>query len=214
LPRPLELAARLLFATMLCGGLAYACRFQLATAAVPAIRAAIAAIATDFQVLGLEVSRDDSQESLRLRANLAHPVRIAGRTLYPFGWAHGTSGWMEVRLTLGGMLSHALLLVIVAVAWPFRTFTEFVVRMTTATVSAALLLVINACSTFHAELRNLIVDTHPDGTVSFALAWSRFLMGGGGFAIAIVLAAFAIALARGTVGWTQGMCSGRVMGVR
>lgn len=213
MPRPLELAVRLLVATLLCGGLAYACRLQIATAAVPAIRSAVALIAKDFQVLGLEVSRDDAKESLRLRASLAHPVRVAGVTLYPFGSQSSTSGWMEVRLTLGGMLSHALLLVIVAVAWPFRTVAEFAARMATAIVSAAMLLLINACSTFHAELSNLIVDSHAAGAVSLALAWSRFLMGGGGFAIAIALAVFAIALGRGAAGRMQGMCSGRVMGV-
>lgn len=127
----------------------------------------------DFEILGLEVTHE-SPEAVRLRASYRR-------------------SWFEVRLTVGGMLSHAALLLIVAAAWRIENAAECLLRAFVSVTLAALLIVMNAVSTFRAELWNL---TACGDAFSLALAWSRVLMGGGAFAIALAFAATAIGLSR------------------
>jgi hypothetical protein len=198
--RPFELVLRLVVAMIVVGGLAYSCRLRIVTAALPLIRATLVRVDADFRVLSLDVARDAAGETLRLRANLAHPVLVAGGTLYPIGWvsnaAGAGAGGVEVRLTVGGVLSHAVLLLIIAAAWPVESLREGLVRSVTSLLLATMLLMMNVTSTFHAELWNQVARAGDVSAASFALAWSRFLMGGGGFATALALAAIAAAMSR------------------
>jgi len=180
---------------MLVGGTIYLLRIAIVSAAVPVIRETLAAVDGDFRILSLDISRRGSGETLRLRANLARPIAVAGGMLHPFGSRPGEIGGMEIHLTLGSVLAQAALLLIVAMAWPMRRIGEAIGRLCAALLLGTIVTVMNAVATFHAELWNATVGAYTESS-TLALAWSRFLMGGGGFAMALAFAAIVIVSCR------------------
>lgn len=189
MPNPLRLGARLIVASIVVLWLALQYQRALVDPLLPAFRVVLTAVQTDFSILGVEVSRAGTREAVRLRANLAHPIYVAGTKVNPI------DGWFEVTLTVGGVLSYSLLTLIVVLAWPFVFWREFLLRMLIALPLMVALILVNVAVTFPAELwfpihGNLV----PDETWPL-LVWSRILMGGGGLVAGIMMGALAIMLA-------------------
>ncbi|MEJ0039619.1 MAG: hypothetical protein WDO68_26845 [Gammaproteobacteria bacterium] len=159
----------------------------VAQSLVPVFSSALERVGTQFKILEIGLHRDGrSNDVIRLRANLAHPIAVTNGTAQPF------EGWYEISITLGSVFSYGLLCLILAIAWPFVGAKQLFFRLIIALPLTALLLVGNVCLTFLAELWNLIRQDFDPGAPSLLLRWSRFAMGGGGFAAAIVLSAIAI----------------------
>jgi hypothetical protein len=149
----------------------------------------------DFAILAIDVVEENSAATLRVRADFAHPVVVAGRVLYPMNSNPRTAGWMQVNVTAGGVLQYLMMAIIVVLAWPTRSLLDYAVRLVIALPLAFLLAVLATATTILAELWFPVhADLAPSETW-LLLTWSRFLMGGGGLALALGVAALAIAIA-------------------
>lgn len=151
---------------------------------------------SDLSILAVEIGHEGPNETVRVRANFSRPIYVAGKSLFPFGWHPGTEGWMEVNLTLGGILQYAAFTIIVVLAWPITKASELALRIAITAPLIALLLLIQVPFMILAEFWFPVhndIDPHSFWPL---LAWSRFLMGGGGVAAAILIGVVAILLAR------------------
>jgi hypothetical protein len=195
LPRPPRLVARLAFVATALLWLTHSCASVIVKPMIPALQAAVAILDDDFRILGMDVSTDGGNKTLRVRADLAHAAVVSGQVLYPISPGAELRGWMEVHLALGGVLQYPLLLLIVVLAWPAKTSRELLARIGIALPLAALLLLLAVPSTILAELWFPIHDDYDPGSFWPLLAWSRFLMGGGGQVLGLLMGITAIVLA-------------------
>lgn len=130
------------------------------------------------------------------RANLARPVVVGNRILYPLG-THGVpDGGFQVTNTVGGVLQLPALLLMIALAWPARRASELAVRLGIALPVTAAVVLLDTPFTAVAELRNGLATAIDPRTVDSWMVASRFLMGGGGYALMLPLTAGSIACAR------------------
>jgi hypothetical protein len=190
MPNPLNLGMRLVLASILVLWVAHQYQRALVSPLLPVFRAVLTAALPDFHILGIEVSNSGKSERVRLRANLARSVKIAGTE------AHPINGWYSVTLTVGGVLMYSLLTCIVVLAWPFAIWRELFVRVVIAVPLITALILTNVAVTFPAELWfPFHADLEPDATWPL-LRWSRILMGGGGLVAGIVMGAMAIIAAK------------------
>lgn len=196
LPSPLELFVRIAVVTAALLVLAQVFRRELVTVMIPTIRTLLDLISDDFTILGIGIGQSGTSEALQIRFNLARVVVINGRAAYPMGWTPATAGWMQVSVTLGSITQHVLMLLIVVIAWPAATLREFNTRLIAALPMSATLLLIDVPVTILAEfwfpIRN---ELDQDGFWPL-LAWSRFLMGGGGLMLAMGMAIVSVATGR------------------
>jgi hypothetical protein len=201
-PRPLSLAVRLLVVAALVLYLVQLLEKAMVEPLVPMYRSVIGLLDQQFVITDARIGRDRGSEVVMFRANLRGPTRFAGRVLYPFGSNGMPAGEYQASCTLGGVLLYSSLLVILALSWPARCVQparrvrELAVRLLISLAFAGLLLLIDVPTTVVAELRHAaetLVDPH---ALSGWMIWSRFLMGGGGIALSILLAALAIAVGR------------------
>jgi hypothetical protein len=163
---------------------------------VPVFRAAVGMLDPQFVITDSRVIQEQTGEVVRFQANLRKPVTIAGQVVYPFG-SHGIpDGGYEVTYTAGGVLQYGALLLIVALAFPAKRAQELMVRLLLCVAFIAALLIIEVPSTVVAELRHGVETMVDPSAVNGWMIWSRFLMGGGGCAVSIVLAALAISAGR------------------
>jgi hypothetical protein len=162
---------------------------------VPVLDDVVAAVSRDFTFLGTELDHGSGQPKIVFRANLSRVQLVGNRFVYPLGFGSQPQGWYQVTLTTGGVLQHALLLLIIVLAWP-ATARELLLRCLLAVPLAALLLWQHVAVTVLAELWFVVREEPAPGEFWPLLAWSRFLMGGGGLAIALALAILAIVLAQ------------------
>ena len=189
---PLKLALRLLVVAIVVLWVAHSFQRALVAPLVPPIRAVVGLIQNNFTILEMDVAHDGPNETLRVRANLARPFSIGATVVYPFGWKPGTEAWMVVNMTLGGVLQYVALMFIAVLAWPVRSLRELAGRVVMTVPLAALLLMLQVPLSILAELwAPLLSDFDPDA-FSPLLLWSRFLEGGGGLAIALLLAVITI----------------------
>ncbi|HKT73403.1 MAG TPA: hypothetical protein VJQ47_10965 [Steroidobacteraceae bacterium] len=162
---------------------------------IPVYIGTIRLLSPEFTVQSVDVAPEGAAETLGVRTNLSVPLLYAGRTLLPFGWNGSPGGGIEVGLSLEGLLEYPAMLFIAVLAWPASTRREFALRIGLAIPAAALLL-LEAPLTVVAELWAILRDDYdPQGYCGWMI-FSRFLMGGGGLALAIVLAGLIVAAAR------------------
>jgi hypothetical protein len=192
-PRPLELAARLLIAALVAFWLMSRLTDPLVRGFLPAIRTAIWVLSDDFVVTSAEIVRTADTQTVRFRANLTRPIRREGYTIYPFGWQGRPLGGFEVKVSLFGVLQYETLLLTLVLAWPVRRMAEVPARLAVCLPLIAVMILIDVPSTVLAELRSGLQEPTSVATDGWML-WSRFLMGGGGLILGIVLAAAAIAV--------------------
>src|SRR5262245_55882891 len=118
LPKPTELAVRVVAASVLVLGLGRVAGPALVQTMAPAVRAAFELIDDDFQILDLAVVREEQHSIFRLRADFARPTYVNGFRLTPRGAYPGELGWYQVQITIGGVLQGAIVALVVLLAWP------------------------------------------------------------------------------------------------
>jgi hypothetical protein len=192
LTAPLKILVRLLITSAVLLGALQLWKRPLIEPMIPLFRVASEFVAQDFKIDDVEIVRHGPNETLQFTANLAAPIFFGGKTLYPFGWNHSPAGGYRVYLTLGGLAGYVALLLIIVIAWPTKRVRNYVIRLALSLLFAAVLLAIDIPFTVAAELRNVLYDYAPH-EINALMVWSRFLMGGGGYTLAILFAGVAIA---------------------
>lgn len=169
---------------------------QLVTPLVPAFCSVMTSLDDRFVVTDARIVRQGANKVVRFRANLARPLVVGEHILYPFGTNGVPAGGFQVTNTVGGVLQLAGLLLIIVLAWPARRIVEFAFRLGVALPLVAVLLLLDTPFTAVAELRNGLTTMLDPRAVDGWMVASRFLMGGGGYALVLLFAAGAIALPR------------------
>jgi hypothetical protein len=196
-PAPLSLAARVLLAALAVLGTAHFTQHRLTSALLPAFATAVWVLDDRFIIKEAVVVGNGVTESVRFRANLARPVVVGEHVIYPFGWNGRPLGGIEVHLTTGGVLLYGSLMLIVVLAWPFRSAAELGTRIALCLVAASVLMLVDVPSTLLAELWHALPAERLDAAPGSGwMIWSRYLMGGGGLVLAMLLGATCIVLAR------------------
>jgi hypothetical protein len=180
-------------ASILVLGVGHLIERKTVEALIPSYRATMGLLDTTFEIEDARVVEFGPNETLRFRANLARPITVEGHTLYPFGWNGGPAGGFQVTNTVGGVLAYAALVLVFVLAWPAKRFKELALRGLLVIPLLAVLLLIDAPITTTAAFWNSLGELLPTHGTSAGIVWSRFMMGGGGFVIALVMAISAIA---------------------
>jgi hypothetical protein len=162
---------------------------------IPVFCATIGFLDNSFIISDARLNRYGPNETVSFQANLARPTSFAETTLYPFGSGNVPPGYAQVDCTLGGVFEYAALILIVSLAWPARRVSEFVLRLLICVPFLLLILMMGVPTTVIAELWNSFEQDANVHVVSNWMVWSRFLMGGGGFVLAMVFAGTAVSLA-------------------
>jgi len=162
---------------------------------LPVLHVLIEAADPDVQVLSLGLANSGGLTVVRLRADLARPVALGGQRLRPL---QESQGWIQIDVTRGGLLQHAVLLLAVVIGWPAGTLRRRVARLAAALPLSVCLFALTCASTFLAEFWVPLYGLTSGSADPLILDWSQFLMGGGGAMLAIALAA-ALVL---TTDWT------------
>jgi|GEM_PF-2497362 len=181
---------------------------QITREFVPIVRAALNTVQDDFTVLSIDMAHENASTTMSVRADLAHPLYVANRVVYPLNSNPTTAGWMQVNITTGGVLQYLVMVAIVVLAWPAFSILEYGSRVAIGGALGFLLAVSSTVTTILAELWFPLHDDLAPTEVWPLLVWSRFLMGGGGLALALGLAAIAISIAANVA--TRGASSVRM----
>jgi hypothetical protein len=187
---------RVALASLLVLGLARACATDIVAGLLPGIGAEVAALDSDFSILSLDFGQDGPSHTVRLRANLAHPIDVAGRTVSPLGWLPDTEGWYQVDLNARGVLQSSIILLIVLLGWPQRSWRELGARLLLALPLLVLLIAVDAPLELLGNLQESVARHWDPQGFRPLFAWDVFLEGGGNSALALGFAALAIAGAR------------------
>lgn len=193
---PRELAVRLAVASVLILGVMHLLQRPAAEALIPVFRMAIQLLTDSFVINDARIAEHGASDTVRFRANLARPITLDGRTIYPFGWNGAPEGGFQVTYTVGGVWSYIALMLIVVFACPGLRAKEYELRLLLSVVPVAVLLLLDVPTTVLAELWNGIYDWADIHRLSGWVIWSRFLMGGGGYLIALLMAAGVLVWAR------------------
>ena len=199
LPRPVPLIARtaLVSAVVLFG--AYSMRRALVEPLLPLVAASMSWLDGNFQVLGVDIAHNGPNEVVRVKANLAHPVYVGTHQVKPFATVPRLAGWYQINLPVAYIFAHCLLVLIIILAWPVSRPAIYAIRMCAALPMMALLLLIDVPVTILAELWSPLHDDFQPFAFWPLLAWSRFMMGGGGFMIAAVMGIATLRISAATV---------------
>jgi hypothetical protein len=187
-PRLPELLVRMLAAALLVLAMGMHFERAIVRSLLPALHSAVAWLGDDYAILDMAIARDGANDTLQTRADFSHSFLINGHVVEPLNGR----GWLQVNHTLGGILAYSELLLILLLAWPAAGFAEYAWRALLGVPLAGALVVLNVTSTTLAELWAALQQELAPASYSPLLAWSRFLMGGGGWVLALTLAALAI----------------------
>jgi hypothetical protein len=196
LPSLPRLAVRLMIAGVAVLWLSHTFQKVIVQPLLPIWGYVLAVSDSEVKVLSAAGGHEGPNETVSFHVNLAHPIDIAGRTAYPYGTHSIPDGFMEVNLGAAGLLQYALLLLILVLAWPLSGAVELFARLLISVPLLAALLVIPGPSTALSLVWGPFHEALDPNTFWPILAWSRFLSGGGGVAIALIMAAAAIGLAQ------------------
>jgi hypothetical protein len=177
-------------------GGSYELRYVLIKPLIPVFREIIWIVSPEFTFYSIGIVQDGPSEMLKFRANLVAPIEYGGRTIDPIGWSDGLQGGYEVGYLLSGIFLYPGFLLIGVIAWPAKTMREFGLRMALTLPLLGFLLCVDTPSTTMAGLWNVIRNYYSVSAPVYSMVWSRFLMGGGGLAIAGALGLCAISVAR------------------
>jgi hypothetical protein len=162
----------------------------------PVLGDILATFDSDVKVLSVGLGHEGPNETVSFRVNLAHPVDIGGRTVYPYGTHSIPDGSMEVNIGAAYLLQYTVLLLVVVLAWPPDNVREWLLRLLLSLPFMAAVLIVPGPSTALALVWGPFHQELDPGAFWPVLTWSRFLSGGGGIAITLVMAAIAIGVAR------------------
>jgi hypothetical protein len=195
-PRPLSLTVRALLSTVLVLILVQVLGRPLVRAMLPVISTVVPLLDPRFDITDVRLARFGADEVVRVRGNLSRPLLIGDRIINPFGWNGTPEGGLQTTYTMGGALEYSALLLILVLAWPANSALELASRVALALPCAALLPVLIVPFTVVAEFRNGLAGLVGPNPPGGSLIASRYLMGGGGWVIALTAAVLCIALAR------------------
>jgi hypothetical protein len=204
-PRPHRIIGRFLIMAALVLGGAHEFGSQIVEPLLPIYSHTIALLDDRFTITDARVSHEGASEILRFRADLARPVFVGGHELDPFGWARQHEAGFQITYTVGGPLQFAALLLIAVLAWPAGSGWEMLWRIGAAVPFGGVLLLLDVPITVVAELRNLLATSVDPSALSDWMVASRFLMGGGGALVALLMALLSI-------GGGQWLCDWRARG--
>jgi hypothetical protein len=195
-PRPHRIIGRFLIAAAIVLGGVHEFGSEVIRPLLPIYSHTIELLDGRFTITDAHLSHEGSNEVLRFRANLARPLLVGGKEMDPFGWSRPPEGGFQITYTVGGTLQFDALLLIAVLAWPAGSAREMAWRMGIALPMGAALLLLDIPFTVVAELRNFLATAvDPNGVSDWMIA-SRFLMGGGGAMIALVVALLSILAGR------------------
>ena len=158
---------------------------QVGQALSPLLKSELTALDGSFRVDRLSVDREGADQVLRLDVGLARPLSLDGQTFYPDPRGRATASTLVGNLTLP-----CVLLIAVALAWPARSRRLLATRALVLVPALLLLCMLVTPFILWAEVWGLVVHTaDPDPAFSALLFWGDFLLGGGGYALAIALGA-------------------------
>jgi hypothetical protein len=189
LPRLPELFGRTVLAAAFVLGAAWFGAPRLSQSLVPVLRAAVEFAEPRFLIYSMEFTDDSGRSVLCMRANLARPTRVGKTMAFPVGW-NGPKGGYQVQVT--GLLGYPMLLLIALLAWPVARWREMGLRLLLCVPIAAVLLLLDGPVTMLAETWYAVRQQWEPGSFSPLMALSRFLMGGGGYALALLGAAVVV----------------------
>lgn len=186
-PSLVELAARLLIATVVAVAVVGVFRREIVQWLLPAFRFVLEAIDSQFNILILDVTDRKLDQVVRLRVELARTVVMNSHVTRPT-----PGGWLEVTTTLGTVLQSGLTAFITAAAWPAARAGEFMARMFAAVVLGLFLILFDAPIDLLAYVWDMFIYSFdPQG---FYPIWKyhEFMIGGGRFALGTIAGAVAI----------------------
>lgn len=187
-PRPVEIAGRALLCAALVLVVVQVLGRPLAQSLIPVFRAAIPLLDARFEITDVRLTHVGASQVVRFRGNLSRPLVIHGRIVSPFGWNGIPQGGLQVTYTAGGVLQYGALLLIFVLAWPAACLRELACRLAVSLPCAALLSIAIVPFTVVAEFRHGLESLIGPGPAGPSLIASRYLMGGGGWMIALVVA--------------------------
>ena len=155
---------------------------------MPIFGAAVPLLDPRFEITSVRLARIGASEVVRFRGNLSRPLVIRGRVLEPFGWNGMPAGGIQCTYTVGGVLQYDALLLILVLAWPASRLTELACRLGLALPCVLFLPVAIVPFTAVAEFRQGLASMVGPGAPGGWLIASRYLMGGGGWVIALLTA--------------------------
>jgi len=183
--QPLNVLMRTLLVSALVLTSTYTLRHSLAATLVRVLPRTVYAIDKHFEVLSVDVQ--EGADDLRIKANLRQPIDIGAHRIVPFGWHGHAKGWFQVDLPVGGILLYPSVVLILVLSWPATRAGAYVPRLLLTVPMLIVLLFIDLPFTVVAQLWFQLHDEFQPHALWPVLIWSRFLMGGGGFAIALAM---------------------------
>jgi hypothetical protein len=191
--RPLGVLGRIALVTLVTVWVGCRCSEPIVERLLPAIRAEILALDHNLEVLALDLSTEGPSRTVRLLANLDHPVYLADRAIYPLGWwPYSPKGLYRMHITVSSVLQAPVLLCIVILSWPHRSLRERILRLLAAIPLAALLFAVDAPLELVGNFHNIVYLTDAPHATDGYFAWDCFLEGGGRPMLALAVAALAI----------------------
>jgi hypothetical protein len=180
---------------------------------IPLYRTAIELLDDRF-VVDEALMAQERSPILRFGVNLARPLEVAGKTVYPFGWSsvppgafmpggelmpRGGSvplGEYRVDCPLGEALVYGAWGLILSLAWPARRVKEIILRIAfLIPVSGVLLLADVPTAVLAMPWATLQRALDPHGLYGWVV-WHTFMVGGGGVVLGTLAAGIAIGVGK------------------
>ena len=165
------------------------CAPELVSRLLPLLRAALAWVASDFRLLGLDLLREGPDTSLRATAMLEHVIVLGQRAIVP-----DQRGGFIVTTAVGTVLQPPVLALALALAWPAGA-RELALRLAACSLLLVPLLLADAPLYLAGSLWDMQLRAARSTEMSLLVGWMHFLAGGGRLALGLAAGAFAIALA-------------------
>ena len=160
-------------------------------ALLPAFKVEINWLDDTYRIERLYVDHQGADRVIRIVVGLAHCVMLEDRPFcgHPKALANAST-------LLGNVTLPAILLVAPVLAWPARRWQEHGMRLVALLPALTMLWALDVPFVLWAALFSLHVDAFAPDLFSPLLVWSQFLQGGGRLALAFVLGAAALTVAR------------------
>jgi len=162
---------------------------EVASRLLPLQRAALAWVASDFRLLGLEIVREGPDTALQATAMLDHVIVLGERAVVP----DQRRGFI-VTTAIGTVLQPLALALGLALAWPAGV-REMALRLAICAVLLLPLLLADAPLYLAGSLWEMQLRAARSAESSLLVGWMHFLAGGGRLALGLAAGAASIGLA-------------------
>jgi hypothetical protein len=156
----------------------------LAQTSLPLFKTELAYLDDTFRIDALYIDRDGADQVVRVDVGLARPLSLNGRTYYPDPRGRATASTLVGNLTLP-----CGLLLAVALAWPVRNGGRLPLRLLALGPGLLLMAMLGIPFILWGALWGVVLQIADPNRFSLPVMWSDILVGGGNFALAIMLGA-------------------------